>query len=406
MNKFILPIIVLFIGNGLAVMLMFSGPDAKKHEKKRHIPLVETQPLVKQAYTIKVRSSGKVQASTQTKLVAEVAGSIVKVDDKFQDGGYFSKGDILLQIDDSDFVNAVTVAKSEVEQKQLQLKEELARAKVAKKDWRLLDSQKKQNDLSARKPHIASAKSALKAAKANLEQANRNLDRTYIRAPYNGQVLSKNVDVGQFVSPGTVLGEVYAKDVLEVHLPVSLRQSRQLALSEKPSSKNAAVKVEFYMVQGKQKSTWAGHVIRSSAAVDVATNQLSIIASIDDNKSQKIKIGQFVRANILGRVYQDVYVVPRSSVRQNKEVLLLTNLKDGEAEVSVTPVEVIRTEGSKSIIKATLVDNARLIITPMPLAKAGLKIRVKTANRDKKGKANKEKEAVSEQNETQKNKAS
>lgn len=401
MNKFILPIIVLFIGNGLAVMLMFSGPDAKRHEKKPHIPLVETQPLKQQAYTVTVRSSGKVQARTQTKLVAEVSGNIVKVAPDFVDGGYFSKGDILLQIDDSDFVNAVTVAKSDVEQKQLKLEEELARAKVAKKDWRLLDTQKKPNDLVARKPHIASAKAALEAARANLDQAKKNLERTYIRAPYKGQVLTRSVDVGQFVSKGTALGEIYAKDVLEVHLPVSMRQFKQLALENKSVTQNRESNVEFYMVQGKQKNTWSGRVIRSSAALDENTNQLSIIASISDNSKQKIKIGQFVRANILGRVYQDVYVVPRSSVRQNKEVLLLNNVKDGEAEVTVSPVEVIRTEGNKSIIKSakTFGENARLIITPMPLAKTGLKIRVKRAQQD-------ENKAVSGQGKIEKNKAS
>lgn len=401
MNKFILPIIVLFIGNGLAVMLMFSGPDAKRHEKKPHIPLVETQPLKQQAYTVTVRSSGKVQARTQTKLVAEVSGNIVKVAPDFVDGGYFSKGDILLQIDDSDFVNAVTVAKSDVEQKQLKLEEELARAKVAKKDWRLLDTQKKPNDLVARKPHIASAKAALEAARANLDQAKKNLERTYIRAPYKGQVLTRSVDVGQFVSKGTALGEIYAKDVLEVHLPVSMRQFKQLALENKSVTQNRESNVEFYMVQGKQKNTWSGRVIRSSAALDENTNQLSIIASISDNSKQKIKIGQFVRANILGRVYQDVYVVPRSSVRQNKEVLLLNNVKDGEAEVTVSPVEVIRTEGNKSIIKSakTFGENARLIITPMPLAKTGLRIRVKRAQQD-------ENKAVSGQGKIEKNKAS
>ena len=375
MNKFILPIIVLFVGNAIAVLMLFSGPEAKKHEKKRHIPLVEIQQLEKKAYTIRVRSSGKVQASTQTKLVAEVAGSIVKVSPKFEDGGYFKKGDILLQIDDSDFLNAVTVSQSELEQAKLKLKEEQARAKLAKKDWSLLDTKKKPSDLAARKPHIATAESAVKAAQAKLDQAKKNLERTYIRAPYAGQVLNRSVDVGQYVSPGTVLGEVYAKDVLEVHLPVSLRQYKQLALDESPSKKPA--KVEFYMVQGKKKSEWSGHVIRSSAALDSDTNQLSIIARLNDNDAQNIKIGQFVRAKLYGQIYRDVYVVPRSSVRQNKEILIVKNLKDEEAEVSVNPIEVILSEGDKSIIKGNIAEGSRLIITPMPLAKSGLKVRVK-----------------------------
>ena len=378
MSKYILPIIVLFIGNAIAVFMLFSGPDAKQHEVKKHLPLVEVQPLEKQAFTVKIRSSGKVQASMQTKLVAEVAGKIIKLSPKFKEGAFFAKGDVLLQIEDSDFLNAVTVAKSEVEQKKLQLEEELARAKVAKKDWSLLDSKKQPNDLVSRKPHIANAKAALDAAKARLKQAERNLERTYVRAPYEGRVLNRKVDVGQYVSPGTVLGEVYANGILEVHLPVSLNQYKQLALED---TSHPNTKVDFYILQGKNKTTWQGHVVRSSASLDPMTNQLTVIATIDSKNKNRIKIGQFVRANIYGRIYKDVYVVPRSSVRGNKEILLLKKDKDGGASVLLTPVEVVRTEGNKSIIKAKLAEDAQLIITPMPLAETGLKVRVKTAKK-------------------------
>ena len=338
MNKFILPIIVLFIGNAVAVLLMFSGPEVKKQAKKRHFPLVETQLLTPQSYTIKVSSSGKVNASTQTKLVAEVSGRIIKLADNFQDGAFFAKGDILLQIDDADFLNAVTVAKAEVEQKQLQLQEEKARAKLAKQDWRLLDTKTAPDELASRRPHIQNAASALAAATARLKQAQRNLERTYIRVPYKGQVLNRSVDIGQYVAAGTVLGEVYAKESLEVRLPVSLRQYEQLALQESPAIKQGE-KVEFYMVQGKNKNTWTGHVLRSSAALDANTNQLNITARIHPNKNNPIKIGQFVRAYIYGQVYPNIYIVPRVAVRQNKEIFLAKSLKnntENETEMRLT----------------------------------------------------------------------
>ena len=389
MNKFILPIIVLFVGNAVAVLLMFSGPDAKKHVQKQHIPLVEAQALKTESYTVKVRSSGKVKASTQTKLVAEISGRIVKLADNFQDGSFFAQGDILLQIDDADFINAVTVAKSEVEQQQLKLQEEQARAKVAKQDWRLLDSKHSPSELVTRKPHIQTAESALAAAKARLKQAKRNLDRTYIRVPYHGQVLSRSVDVGQYVSAGTVLGEIYAKDSLEVQLPVSLRQYEQLSLDKENVNKTdrkidskASIqqdaKVEFYMQQGKNKSTWTGHVLRSSAALDSNTNQLNITARINKSETYPIKIGQFVRAYIYGKIYHNIYIVPRSAIRQNKQIFLLKrNAESDVAKLFLQDIEVLHTEANKSIIRAEIGDYSHLVITPMPLAQSGLKVRLK-----------------------------
>jgi RND family efflux transporter MFP subunit len=385
MNKFILPIIVLFVGNAVAVLLMFSGPDAKKHVQKQHIPLVEAQVLKTESYTVKVRSSGKIKASTQTKLVAEISGRIVKLADNFQDGSFFAKGDILLQIDDADFINAITVAKSEVEQQQLKLQEEQARAKVAKQDWRLLDSKHSPSELVTRKPHIQTAESALSAAKARLKQAKRNLDRTYIRVPYHGQVLSRSVDVGQYVSAGTVLGEIYAKDSLEVQLPVSLRQYEQLSLDktnvDKTDSKASiqqGEKVEFYMQQGKNKSAWTGHVLRSSAALDSNTNQLNITARINKSEAHPIKIGQFVRAYIYGKIYHNIYIVPRSAIRQNKQIFLLKrNAESDVAELFLQDIEVLHTEANQSIIRVEISDYSHLVTTPMPLAQSGLKVRLK-----------------------------
>lgn len=106
MLRFILPIFVLLVGNTVAVMLFFSEPETKKRPKKTHIPIVEVKALQQESYTLKIRSSGKVKARTETQLVTEISGKVVKLSEAFTQGNRFKKNDILLQLEDSDYEHA------------------------------------------------------------------------------------------------------------------------------------------------------------------------------------------------------------------------------------------------------------------------------------------------------------
>jgi RND family efflux transporter MFP subunit len=379
--KIVLPILVLFVGNATAVMLFFSGPEAKKKEQRKHIPLVEVQALKAQDYTLSVRSSGKVNAKTETRLIAEISGRITKLSDNFEAGNQLNQQAVLVQLDDSDYQNALTIARAEVEKATLALKEEQAKANAAQKDWRLLDRDDRPSELVSRRAHVANAKSALSAAKANLEQTQKNLNRTLIQMPYNGRILERKVNIGQYITAGTEIGTIYSEGELEVHLPISLTQNDQLNL------KNNKPTVEYTMTLGKNTQTWSGKVLRSSASLDPSTNQLTLIGSIDTS-NQPVKIGQFVRANISGKTFKDIYVLPRSAIRKNQEILLVENGK-----VKIHPVKVVHTEGNQAIVEAELSDKARAITTPMPLAKNGLEVRVKGDKPQKKKGEGKEKPA-------------
>jgi len=375
MLRFILPIFVLLIGNTVAVMLFFSEPETKKRPKKTHIPIVEVKVLQQESYTLKIRSSGKVKARTETQLVTELSGKVVKLSEAFTQGNRFKKNDILLQLEDSDYEYALTIAKADVEKAKLHLKEEENKAALANRDWQLLDRQGSDlSEMASRKPHIANAKSALTAAEAKLAQAKKNLGRTFIKAPYTGYVLQRQVAIGQYIRAGEILGTIYADDQLEVHLPISLTKHQLLTINKKNQPA-----VAYSITLGRQTQTWTGKVLRSSAAINPDTNQLTLIASIDlKSNKNSLKIGQFLRANISGKTYRNIYRIPRSALRKNQEILLAVNKK-----VDVQAVELVHIDGDQVIIRADLPEKSKLIITPMPLAKEGLAIKVKGEKKKK-----------------------
>ncbi|UJS24156.1 efflux RND transporter periplasmic adaptor subunit [Thiothrix winogradskyi] len=389
MKKIILPLLVIAVGFGLGKFLIATGPEAEKQPQETRPTVIEAQPLNLQSYQVKVSASGIVKAQTQTSLVAEVSGKVLEISPNFQAGSYFDKGANLLKLDAANYTNAVTIAEGDLAQKQLALEEQQAQAKLAQRDWNLLDgnASRPQSDLAARRPHIAAAQAAINAAEAKLQQEKLNLARTRITAPYSGRVQEKRVEVGQYITPGTVLGVIYATDAVEVHLPLSLAQYELLGMPEafrdKAADTAAMPKVEFSPSNGNRSDAWQGQVVRSSAALDEKSRQISVIAQIDqpfiarEGVSAPLRIGQYITAKIDGKTFNNVYVVPASAVRQGKEILLL---RDGK--VSVQPINLVW-NAEKDVVIQTDVDlnGQRVIITPLPLATEGQAVQVAGENK-------------------------
>jgi multidrug efflux system membrane fusion protein len=230
--KILLPLLVLGVSAWLGMELLGSGPQPVRKPPKPTLPVVETFTVQAADYTVRVPSYGTVAPRTQSTLIPEVAGRIVEVAPAFRAGGFFEAGDLLLRIDPTDYQNAVVVARAELAQARLNLREEQAQGAQAQRDWQQLQMPGEPGDLARREPQLESRRAEVAAAEARLRQAQTALARTRIGAPYAGRVLEKRVDVGQYVSPGNVLATLYAVDYVEVRLPLSDRQAAFVALPE------------------------------------------------------------------------------------------------------------------------------------------------------------------------------
>ena len=113
MFKIIIPILVLIGSVFFGKFLIDTGPVAQKRPFVQRLPVVEVAPLKAQQYTVYISASGIVKAGTQSNLVSEVSGRITRISESFSEGSYFDKNDVLLEIDKSDYLSAVEIAKSD-----------------------------------------------------------------------------------------------------------------------------------------------------------------------------------------------------------------------------------------------------------------------------------------------------
>ena len=229
--KWLLPVLVLALAITGGRYIVSQRPSAPQFEPPQVPVSIDAIRVAPQDYRVVVHSEGTVEPRTASTLIPQVSGKIVAISPTFREGGFFEQGDILVTLDPRDYELAIASAEAQVAQAESALEQELAQAKVVEGDWRMLG--REAPELGLRKPQIAAARATLLSAESQLKRARFDLERTRIRAPYDGQVLEKNVDVGQFVSTGTLLARVYATDYVEIRLPLSDRQLEFVDLPER-----------------------------------------------------------------------------------------------------------------------------------------------------------------------------
>ncbi len=381
--RVLLPLLVLTLSAGVAWQINQNPSQPRKvPQPKQTLLNVEAVPLQRTAYTIKLKAYGEVRPRTDGSLVAQVAGTLTQVSHQFQNGGFFERGDLMVKIDDRDYVAAVTMAESDLIQAQFELEEEIARGKQAEASWQRIGKGNPATALVLRKPQLAAAKARVASAHAALDQTKLDLQRTEIIAPYAGRILEKKVDVGQYVTANTKLANIYAVDYVEVRLPLSPRQIEYLTIPEqyrgKENTETQGPRVDMIARQGHQRFHWQGTISRAESALDSSNRQLYVIAQVNDPYRQRddgtppLKIGQFIEATIEANTLNGVFVIPRGALYQGRTVVLVEN-----GQLVRRDVEVIWTDEQSAVINHHLQAGEWLVTTPLGNPVSGTRVAIR-----------------------------
>ena len=383
--KVVLPLIVLIISANFAWQISQNPSKAHRSAKPKQVLLnVEAIQLKRTEYTVKLKTYGEIRPRTEGSLISQVSGTLIKVSPQFQNGGFFEAGDVLVNIDDRDYMAAVTIAESDLIQAQLELEEETARGKQAEASWQRIGKGKSASALVLRKPQLSATKARVASARATLNKVKLDLQRTRITAPYAGRILKKRVDMGQFVSSNTQLANIYAVDYVEIRLPLSPRQIDYLTIPEqyrgedKANSDALKPHVDMLVRQGHKTFHWEGFISRAESALDSNNRQLYVIAQINDPYRQRddgtppLKIGQFIEASITANTLNNVFVIPRGALYQGNTVILVENNQLVRREV-----QVIWTDEQNAVINHSLKTNEWLVTTPLGNPVTGTRVAIK-----------------------------
>ncbi len=342
------------IGFAISFGFLVGKPEPElKTDFVKKIPAIETLEANPSSLALSVKTQGTIEPRLKIDISSQVSGLVIGTSKEFFPGSYFTKNETLVFIEQADYEYAIAKAESQLAAARQRVAEEKGRALQAKRQWQQLGSSEA-NSLFLREPQLAAAIASEHAATQELEAANRNLNRTKISAPFNGRILGKFVDIGQFVGPGARLAQVHSIDVVLVRLPLT---DRQVALLDLPLrmedsirleiGEQDALDVDLSALFGGQIWTWRGKIARTEAQIDVNSRLLYAVAEIEnpftsqkENDRPPLVPGMFVSAKIMTKKFDGVTVVPRSVLTSNSTIPIINN----DNRFTYLPVTVLKSD--------------------------------------------------------------
>ncbi|NND66761.1 MAG: efflux RND transporter periplasmic adaptor subunit [Halioglobus sp.] len=382
-RKGILALAVLLLGGALAYGLLVGKPrPAPQEVPVLPPPLVEVVAASPAERSLAVRTQGTVRPLREIKLMSQVGGLVESVGTGFARGAFFAADEMLVKIEDVDYRFAIARAESQVAAARQRLAEEEGRALQAKREWRDLGTDSA-NALFLRKPQIAAAEAALRASEADLAAARKDLARTVISGPFNGRVIEKHVDIGQFVTPGTAIATVYDTDVAQIRLPLT---DRQVALLDLPLSYAGddvapqATPVTLSARFANRLWEWQGRMVRTDASIDENSRVVYAVVEVDqpfsrgeNSERPPLSPGLFVDAVISGHALPGVSELPRSALHNDDTVMVV----DSELRTSRRAVRVLDSTARQVWVQG-LHEGDRVIVRQPPNVVAGMTVRLHT----------------------------
>lgn len=378
---------ILIIVGFAVLMQVIIAMNKKPEEKKRPFNTLAVMADYAAIDDVQLTVSAQGEASPQIEidLVPEVGGKIVYVSPNFLQGGIFRKGETLVRIQDADYQVAVVQAQANVAQAEQVLMREVAEGEIARRDLQDLGITDRPSALALREPQKQQAQASLQAANAQLDSARLQLTRTEVKAPFAGRVRSKSSDIGQYVTPGSRLGRIFSTNIVEVNLALTDNDLSKvdLPLAFVAESRETAPKVKLSNVIAGKRREWTGRLMRTDSTYDTQTRALFAIVEVFDPYGKgasedgfPLAPGMYVEAEIEGKKFDDVIVIPRDGLRPENKVFIV----DDKGKAEIRDVSVLDTSPERAVILSGVAAGELVVLSPMEISRASMTLKALDVN--------------------------
>jgi len=265
-------------------------------------------------------ASGTLLANEETNIQSELSARVIKI--YFREGQYVSKGTMLVKLYDADL---------RAQLPKLTTQKQLAQ-RTLERNQQLFDKggvAQQQVDVDA---------ATVESFGADIASVQAQIQRTEVRAPFNGTIGLRNVSEGTVVSPATVIASIQQTNPLKLDFSVPEKYSDLLQLGDP---------VQFTVASDQQ--TYKGQVYAIEPKVDLTTRTVKLRARVPNAKGQ-LHPGQFANVRLKLSETPEAMMIPSQAIvpsARDKKVILSRN---GKAEF-VTVETGIRSANKVQIVK-------------------------------------------------------
>lgn len=395
----------------LTESLIASRPDVAKRAPRERVYTIETAAVERTAHQPTIAAYGQIVAGRTVDLRALVAGTVTGMHPDLRRGATIEAGDVLVTVDDFDYVGALTEAEANLLEAEARLAESRARLVLERdaqrradeqlafavqdrervaalhergrvtdrdlEDRQLLVSQREEmveqrrNTIAIEEARRRQQEAAITRLEWGVRDARRNLEDTALKAPFTGVVLTETVEIGRVLNANDIALTLYESNSLEARFQLTDRHFGDI-LADAGTIVGRPVEILWNVGDDPVRSR--GSIVRAGAEITASRGGVEVFAAIDpETLTAAIRPGAFVEIRIPGRRLENTVRLPEASVYNRDHVFIV----EGERLVR-RDVAILGYDGNAVYVTGDLEDGDTVLVTRIAEVGEGLKVRLQS----------------------------
>ncbi|MEH2512676.1 multidrug efflux system membrane fusion protein [Nitrobacteraceae bacterium AZCC 1564] len=339
----------------------------------RNAPVISIVPEVvgKGDIGVSLNALGTVTSLATVTVRTQISGYLMKIN--FKEGDEVKKGDPLAEIDPRPYEAALALAKGNLARDEALLKG--ARVDLTRYQGLAAQNAVPRQTLDTQVALVAQYEGTVQADQGAVKAAEVNLQYCHIVSPLDGRVGLRQVDQGNYVTPGDTNGLVVITQLHPISVVFTLPEDNLQAIAKRLVA-GATLPATAYDRSGVNKI--ADGVLQTfDSQIDPTTGTIKLRAQFS-NDERALYPNQFVNIRLLVDTHRDVTEMPVAGIQRGVPGTFVY-LVNADSTVSVRKVELGATAGDRVEVRSGLSPGDRIVVDGADKLRDGAKINLRTA---------------------------
>ncbi len=347
-----------------------AAPEQQGRGGRNAVPMsIVPETVGKGDIGIKLNALGTVTSLATVTIRSQISGYLQKVD--FKEGDEVKKGDLIAEIDPRPYEAMLAQANGNLARDQALLKG--AQVDLARYQGLATQNAVPHQTLDTQVALVAQDQGTVEFDKAAVKSAEVNLQYTRILSPLDGRVGLRQVDQGNYVTPGNSSGIVVITQLQPISVLFTVPEDNLQPISKRLQS--GAVLPAAALDRGGGKKIADGTLQTFDSQIDPTTGTIKLRAQFP-NETKALYPNQFVNIQLLLDTHKDVTTMPTAGVQRGVPGTFVY-LVNSDDTVSVRKIELGVTDGDRVEVRSGLQPGDKIVVDGADKLRDGAKINVR-----------------------------
>ena len=370
-RRFVLTAVLVLLVAGLVWWTRHEGAPQQGDGAGRGAPpmSIVAETVGKGDIGINLNALGTVTSLATVTIRSQISGYLIKVD--FKEGDEVKKGDLIAQIDSRPYEAMLAQAKGALARDEALLKG--AQVDLGRYQGLAAQNAVPHQTLDTQIALVAQDQGTVEADRASVKSAEVNLNYCHILSPIDGRVGLRQVDQGNYVTPGDATGIVVITQIAPISVLFTVPEDNLQAISKR--LQDGAVLPATALDRGGATKLADGTLQTFDSQIDPTTGTIKLRAQFP-NQARALYPNQFVNIRLLLDTHKDVTTMSTAGIQRGVPGTFVY-LINADNTVSVRPVQLGVTDGDRVEVRSGLAPGDRIVIDGADKLRDGAKVDVR-----------------------------